>query len=70
MYNSTKLRAQEVRRLVAQHYEPGRQDRCKAWVWRTIVRPRYGISLRTFYAYLREGGDRRPDGDDRQLTLF
>ncbi len=66
MNRSTELRAREVRELVAKHYEPGRQDRCKMWVWRTIVRPRYGISAATFFRYLKED---TPD-DRRQLSLF
>lgn len=67
MHKSTIVRAQQVRRLVAEHYEPGRQDRCKLWVWRNIVYPRYGISRATFFRYL---GEEDTYGEDNQLSLF
>lgn len=67
MYKSTEKRIAEIRALVDEYYEPGRQDRCKTWVWRNIVYPRYGISLVTFFRYL--GSTESPEGDD-QLSLF
>lgn len=52
MNGSTRNRINEVKKLVEQHYEPGRQDRCKRWVYKHIVKPATNISERTFYRYL------------------
>lgn len=68
MYKSTRKRAQDVRNIVAEHYEPGRQDRCKLWIYRNIVRPSFGISERTFFRYLKE--EETPQQNFTQLTLF
>lgn len=65
-YKSTITRVRQVQELVRTHYEPGRQDRCKRWVYRTKVLPMYGISEKTFYEYL--GLDVSED-DDRQLKI-
>ena len=46
-------RALEVQHIVATHYEPGRQDRCKMWVYRNYVFPVYNISKDTFFRYLK-----------------
>ena len=54
MKPNTAERAQKVRELVARHYEPGRQDRCKRWVYLFVVRKVYAISERTFWRYLKE----------------
>lgn len=52
MHRSTAARIAEVKRIVAEKYEPGRQDRNKGWVLRTAVAPLMGISRRTFSRYL------------------
>lgn len=52
MFESTALRIMAVKRIVAERYEPGRQDRNKGWVLRTAVAPLLGISRRTFSRYL------------------
>ena len=44
-----------VRSIVEQHYEPGRQDRCKLWVFRNIVARTYPMSERTFFRCLSAG---------------
>jgi hypothetical protein len=49
---STIHRAIGVQQLVGKHYEPGRQDRCKLWVYRHYVYPQYHIGERTFFSYL------------------
>jgi hypothetical protein len=71
MHKNTIERRRLVRELVARHYEPGRQDRCKLWVYRYHVRREYPMSERTFYRYL---GDRGGGGGDErryvQGTLF
>jgi hypothetical protein len=52
MNDNRMKRALDVQRMVAQHYEPGRHDRCKLWVYRHHVRPLYHISEATFFRYL------------------
>lgn len=58
MNTSTALRIRMVKKMVADLYEPGRQDRNKQWVLRTAVAPLLGISRRTFTRYLHT-----PDAD-------
>lgn len=62
-YDSTEERARKVRELVEQWYEPERQDRCKLWVYRTIVRRQFGISERTFFRYISKPSP-PPEEDD------
>lgn len=69
MYQSTKKRAAEVQRLVDENYEEGRQDRCKLWVYRHIVKPQYGISERTFFRCLSRSED-TASAEAVQLYLF
>ncbi len=52
MYNSTKTRAIQVQKIVEDNYEEGTQSRCKLWVYRHIVKPKFGISERTFFRCL------------------
>ena len=68
-YESTEERARKVREIVSQNYEEGRQDRCKSWVFRTIIKKQFGISERTFFRYLGIK-PKPPDEDERQLKLF
>ena len=70
MYKSTKQRIEEIKNLTKQYYEPGRHDRCKLWVWRHVIYPRYGISKRTFFAYLSTDEEAEDDDNQSQLTLF
>lgn len=70
MYKSTKQRIEEIKNLTKQYYEPGRHDRCKLWVWRHIIYPRYRISQRTFFAYLSTDEEVEDDDNQSQLTLF
>lgn len=69
MYKSTQKRAAEIQRLVDENYEEGRQDRCKLWVFRHIVRPQYGISERTFFRCLARKENNEPS-EAVQLYLF
>lgn len=67
------LRAKMVQELTAQHYEAGRHDRCKRWVFRHIVSKTYPMSERTFFRYLSIDTDENPNKkteDKNQLTLF
>ncbi len=68
MNDNAKKRAEIVRRLVADNYEAGRQDRCKSWVYRNIVRKAYPMSERTFWRYLKEDNDNKRM-DPRQIFI-
>lgn len=71
MNKSTRKRAIEIQKLVADHFEEGRQDRCKLHVYRHIVKPKYGISERTFFRYLKvKPKAEEKEEDKRQLKLF
>jgi hypothetical protein len=52
MNENIKKKSEIVKQLVADNYEEGRQDRCKRWVYRHIVRKSYPMSERTFWRYL------------------
>lgn len=54
MSSNAKKRADIVRKIVETHYEQGRQDKCKLWVFRNIVRKEFPVSERTFWRYLKE----------------
>lgn len=51
-YENLIKRIKLVAELVQQHYEAGRQDRCLAWCYRTIVNKQYPMSERTFRRYI------------------
>lgn len=68
-HESRLKQAELVRALVKENYEPGRQDRCKSWVYRTIVKPRTGISEKTFWRYLGTKPTTKIE-DKNQLRLF
>lgn len=68
MYKSTAKKAQIIRRILLEHYEPGRQDRCKLWVYRNKIRPVLGISERTFFRMLRLQEEEKPTPNEP--TLF
>lgn len=68
------LRAKMVQDLTAEHYEAGRHDRCKRWVFKHIVSKVYPMSERTFFRYLSidvsEENIGKKTEDKRQLKLF
>lgn len=73
MTKNTLLKAQIVQHLVEENYEEGRQDRCKLWVWRTIVRKQIPMSQRTFYRLLTTDTRKKEEdanGEWRQTSLF
>lgn len=45
-------RAQVIQEIVRQHYEPERQDRCKAAIWRRYIYPQFGVCYQSFLRYL------------------
>ena len=75
MFSSTARRIQVAKSILADRYEPGRQDRNKAWVYRTEVEQLLGISRRTFSRYINTpektvADALRPKDEGRQLSLF
>jgi hypothetical protein len=75
MRESTKKRILEICRVVDEHYQPERRDRCIRQVWRMHIEPKYGIKLITLYGFLkkREKGIVKEDPkeiDRQQFTLW
>ena len=76
--NNTMLRARKVQELTAQHYEPGRHDRCKRWVFKHVVFKVYPMSERTFFRLLSMDtnaadapeGEKVAEFERRQMKLF
>jgi hypothetical protein len=48
-----KIRAELIREITRQNYEPGNQSRNYRMVWRYHVYPRFGIGYRAYLRYLR-----------------
>lgn len=67
--NNAKKRAEIVKRIVDANYEPGRQDRCKLWVFRNIVSKELPIGERTFWRYIGEDTDNKHEDDPRQRKI-
>ncbi|MDR1120055.1 MAG: hypothetical protein LBM08_03980 [Dysgonamonadaceae bacterium] len=63
-------RALLVQKILKEHYEPGRQDRCKLWVWRNVINKIYPISEATFFRYLKVLEDAGQEPAGRQSDLF
>lgn len=66
-------RAKVIQEIVRQHYEPERQDRCLAAVWRKHVQPVFGICYNSFLHYLHtrvpaDDGGEKPNA--AQLSIF
>mgnify|MGYP003623324121 CR=1 FL=1 len=51
--NGYYRRAKAIQELTATHYEPGRHDRCRKWVWKKYIEPLYNVTYKTFLSYLR-----------------
>lgn len=70
-HESRRMLAERVKTIVREHYEPGRHDRCKLWVYRNFVKPQIGISERTFWRCQDEDSSKNECKDDpRQMKLF
>lgn len=68
---SRRISAEKIKAIIKKEYEPGRQDKCKLWVYRNYVFPATGISERTFWRYQKAVDDEmKPDDDPTQLKLF
>jgi alpha-D-ribose 1-methylphosphonate 5-triphosphate diphosphatase PhnM len=65
---SKHISAENVKLMLKQNFEPGRQDKCKLAVYRNVIRKATGISERTFWRYL----DEKPtaiEDDPNQLKI-
>ncbi len=71
---NTLKKALKVRAIVELHYEPGRQDRNRRWVFRNVVVKTYPMSERTFWRYMSLTRDQQMQDeelfDSNQLKLF
>jgi len=65
---NTIEKALKVQEIVQKHYEKGRQDRSKLWVFKYIVLKTYPMSKSTFFRYL-SVKENLKDSDDWQLKL-
>lgn len=71
MNENTRKKALLVQAIIAEHYEPERQDRCKLWVYRNHVRKAIPMSERTFWRYAgMKVEEEKKEPDRRQLRLF
>ena len=59
-------RAQRIKRIVDEYVEPGNQQKCRLQAYRNHIYPKYFISERTFWRYLKLA-ERKID--DSQLPL-
>jgi hypothetical protein len=48
----TVTRARQIKMIVDDHYEGGRQDRCYTWVYNNYIKNELGIDERTFWRYM------------------
>ena len=70
-HSSRRVNAERVKAVIKQWYEPGRNDKCKLWVYREKIQKQFGISQSTFWRYQREIDEEMGDVDDKnQLSLF
>lgn len=64
-------RAMTIQEITRRYYEPERQDRCFAAVWRRYIYPAFGICYASYLRYLKATP---PSDSDRptqkQLSLF
>jgi hypothetical protein len=71
-YNSNgyDVRADNIRRITEQYYEPENLAKCYKSVWSRYIYPLYGISYQSYLKYLKRRKRSRNKPDDRQLRLF
>ena len=69
-YKSTMVRAEQVRRLSEEHYEPGNQARSHHAVWRRWIEPQFGICYKTYLGLLRLSREPQPTEREHQPSLL
>ena len=70
-HKSLKIIIAHVKEIINDNYEQGRQDKCKAAIYRNKIFPLMGISERTFWRYMKKvDEDKKIEGDPNQLNLF
>lgn len=53
--------------VTAQHYEPGRQDRCYRWVWNKYIKDTFHVEYKTYLHWVRT---EKKNQQDTQQSLF
>jgi hypothetical protein len=53
MHQNTIDKAKHIANIVLQYYEPGRQDRCLLWCYRSFIAKQFHVSERTFWRYMK-----------------
>lgn len=61
-------RAKRIKSMVDEYVEPGNQQKCRLQAYRIIVYPKYYISERTFWRYMRIA-ERKIDENQLQLSF-
>jgi hypothetical protein len=68
------IRAENIKRITEQYYEPENQSKCYKAVWRYHVFPLYGISYRSYLVYVKKAEKKPEAGTNnnghRQLDIF
>jgi hypothetical protein len=74
MNKNTIEKARLLQEIVKKYYEPGRQDRCKRWIYRNISSKQYPMHESTFFRLLgidtSSGEMQPPDYGTLQMRLF
>lgn len=71
VHRNTRKMSLIIQEIVEANYEPGRQDRSKEWVYRSIVQHIYPMSRRTFYRHLQRAKETESNPPmPRQRSLF
>lgn len=64
-------RARMIQEVTRRYYEPERQDRCYAAVWRKHIYPVFGVCYAAYLRYLKATPPPEvPHPSQRQLALF
>lgn len=64
-------RAQVIQEITRKYYEPERQDRCYAAVWRKYIHPSFGICYASYLRYLKVIlPENKPLFTNKQLSIF
>lgn len=58
-------RVRAIQELTDLHFEPGRQDRSRKWVWKKHIQPMYGIGYHAYLNCLKVDTVKAMDEDER-----